>query len=357
MNLSLVERIVNAVLYEGYILYPYRPSAVKNRQRWNFGVVYPQAYSLVQGAPAEGVEAWSMQTECLVQGSQRTRLDVRVRFLHLLARQVGEVLPSQNADGGVQNFRVVETLEVDGQLFSTWQEAVEREVKALALPVSELVAHPLCLDFTFPAMHAMESLHDPSGQVVGVIVRQQQSVTGALEVGAAYAGEQLFRLTVRILNLTPLANAGEKRHDEALLRSLVSTHTILNVRDGACVSLLDPPAACRDAAVACRNVGTWPVLVGEAGECDCLLSSPIILYDYPQVAPESAGDLFDATEIDELLTLRIMTLTDAEKREMRAADARARQILERTEALPIDHLMKLHGAVRGLRPLKEEQQQ
>jgi hypothetical protein len=355
MNLSLVERIVNAVLYEGYILYPYRPSAVKNRQRWNFGVVYPQAYSLAQGAPGEGVEAWSMQTECLVQGSQRTRLDVRVRFLHLLARQVGEVLPAPIVEGGGRNLRMVETLEVGDQVFHTWQEAVEREVTASALTLSELVAHPLRLDFTFPASQTTESLGDSDGQVVGAIVRQQQSITGALEVAAANAGEQLFTLTVRILNLTPLASAAEKHHDAALLRSLVSTHTILNVRDGACVSLLDPPAACRAAAVACRNVGTWPVLVGEAGAHDCLLSSPIILYDYPQVAPESAGDLFDATEIDELLTLRIMTLTEAEKREMRTADARARQILERTEALPIDHLMKLHGTVRGLRPLQEEQ--
>jgi hydrogenase maturation protease len=355
MNLSLVERIVNAVLYEGYILYPYRPSAVKNRRRWNFGVVYPQAYSLTQGAPTNGVEACSIQTACLVQGGQRTTVDVRVRFLHLLARQVGEVLPGQSADGGVQNFRGVETLEVGGQLFHTWQEAVERQVQASALRLSDLVARPLWLDFTFPAGHAMESLRDPSGRMVGVLVRQQRSVVGALEIAAAGAGEQLFTLTVRVLNLTPWANAGAQHHDAALLRSFVSTHTILHVHDGAYVSLLDPPAACREAAAACRNVGTWPVLVGEAGDRDCLLSSPIILYDYPQVAPESAGDLFDATEVDELLTLRIMTLTEAEKREMRAGDARARQILERTEALPIDHLMKLHGAVRGLRPLKEEE--
>jgi hydrogenase maturation protease len=354
-DLSLVERIVKAVLYEGYLLYPYRPSAVKNRQRWNFGVIYPQAYSLRPGAPAAGVEAWSMQTECLVQGSQRTRLDVRVRFLHLLTRQVGEVLSSQSAAGGEQNVRLVETLEVGGQLFHTWQEAVERETRALALPLSELIAHPQWLDFTFPARHAMEALHDPSGRLVGVIIRQQQAVTGALEIAAAATGEQLFTLTVRILNLTPWTNSPAQSHDAALLQSLVSTHTIVNVHHGAGVSLLDPPAACRAAAAACRNVGTWPVLVGEAGTHDCLLSSPIILYDYPRVAPESAGDFFDATEIDELLTLRIMALTDAEKREMRAVDARARQILERTEALPVDHLRQLHGAVRGLRVRQEEQ--
>jgi hydrogenase maturation protease len=113
--------------------------------------------------------------------------------------------------------------------------------------------------------------------------------------------------------------------------------------------LLDPPAAFREAAAGCQNVGTWPVLVGEEGERDCLLSSPIILYDYPQVAPESAGDHFDGTEIDEMLTLRILTLTEQEKHEMRSVDERARQLLERTETLPAEHLLKLHGVVRSLR--------
>ena len=107
-------------------------------------------------------------------------------------------------------------------------------------------------------------------------------------------------------------------------------------------------------AAQCQNVGAWPVLVGDPGERDTLLASPIILYDYPQIAPESAGDLFDGTEIDEILSLRIMTLTDEEKREIRQSDHRARQILYRTEAMPAEQFVKLHGAVRGLRPLKED---
>ena len=85
-----------------------------------------------------------------------------------------------------------------------------------------------------------------------------------------------------------------------------------------------------------------------------MLSSPIILYDYPQIAPESPGDLFDGAEIDEILTLRILTMTDEEKREMRKTDERARKMLERTESLPMEHLMKLHGTLRDLRALKEE---
>jgi hypothetical protein len=90
------------------------------------------------------------------------------------------------------------------------------------------------------------------------------------------------------------------------------------------------------------------VLVGEEGEHDTVLSSPIILPDYPQVAPESPGDLFDSTEIDQMLVLNILSLTDEEKREMRDSDPRAREILERTESLSEDQLMRLHGAIREM---------
>src|SRR5262249_55549765 len=66
----------------------------------------------------------------------------------------------------------------------------------------------------------------------------------------------------------------DKSRGEALMRSLISTHTILGVRPGEFVSLLDPPEAFREAAAGCRNIGTWPALVGEEGERDGLLSSP-----------------------------------------------------------------------------------
>src|SRR5205085_9117298 len=97
------------------------------------------------------------------------------------------------------------------------------------------------------------------------------------------------------------------------------------------------------AASACRNIGSWPVPVGGS---DTILCSPIILEDYPRIAPESPGDLFDGGEIDQLLILNILSLTDEEKAEMAASDPRAREILERTEALAPEQLMALHGTVR-----------
>ena len=131
-------------------------------------------------------------------------------------------------------------------------------------------------------------------------------------------------------------------------RTFCSTHTVLRATGGEFVSLTDPPERLRAAAAACQNVGTWPVLVGEPGQRDTLLASPIILEDHPRVAPESPGDLFDGGEIDQLLVLNILALTEEEKAEMRAADPRTRAILERTEALTPDQLMRLHGAIRDV---------
>jgi hypothetical protein len=126
----------------------------------------------------------------------------------------------------------------------------------------------------------------------------------------------------------------------------VSAHTILTVAGGEFASLLDPPDALRLEAAACQNVRTWPVMAGDPDRRDTMLSSPIIIYDYPALAPESPGDLFDATEIDEILSLRILTMTEDEQREMSRADEHARLLLERTRSLGADDFMKMHGAMR-----------
>jgi hypothetical protein len=68
------------------------------------------------------------------------------------------------------------------------------------------------------------------------------------------------------------------------------------------------------------------------------------------VSPESPGDLFDASEIDEILSLRTLTLTEQEKLEARATDARAAAIVDRVDAMPPEVLRRLHGAIRSPRP-------
>jgi len=339
------------VLYEGYMLYPYRPSSVKNQQRWNFGVLCPQSYSEAQG----GSDAWTMQTECLVESGSVTTLEVRVRFLQLVARSVGELTnPVRDlAPGEAPEFRQVPKLEVCGRIHQPWQEATEREVVLPIRDLETLGRMPLLQLFEFPAKREYEYLRDGEGLITGIVVREQSALQGSIDVKSEPVGSSSCRVRVCICNLTPFSVRTRSIREPALLSSLVSTHTVLGVRNGRFCSLLSPPERLAEAASGCHNVGTWPVLVGEEGDIDTVLSSPMILPDYPQVAPESAGDLFDGTEIDEILTLRIMTLTDEEKREMRQSDERARQMLERTETMPVEQLLKLHGVLRNLRPVKE----
>ena len=194
----------------------------------------------------------------------------------------------------------------------------------------------------------LEPIRNHCGFISGVIVREQEALSGTVEITAEPVDAAVTKLTVRVLNQTPEPREGFGDSDDLVMRTFASTHTILHVRNGAFLSMIDPPAAHAHSAALCRNLGAWPVLVGDeaAQERDTLVASPIILYDYPKIPPESPGHLFDSGEIDEILTLRIMAMTDEEKREMRNIDAHARQILERTESLPSADLLRMHGVMR-----------
>ena len=316
---SLVERIADAVLYEGYILYPYRPSSVKNQQRWNFGVICPEPYAVAQG----GTESSMMRTECLIEVDSPATISVKVRFLHLMQRDV-----------------------VDGKVLQTWQEAVEREVGVTELRLSETGLRQ-SVRFRFAESRTTEPLNDEtSRESTSSIVRTKKEIAGGVEISAIPVKPHLLKLSITIRNLTHFEDANKRSRDDALMHSFVSAHTIVETQNGAFISLLDTPDVYKAAASECESTGTFPVLVGDEGTHNCLLSSPIILYDYPQIAPESAGNLFDGTEIDEILTLRIMSLTDDEKREMRSADELARQLLERTESLSPEQMLNLHGVMK-----------
>lgn len=322
MNLAHANQIAKAVLYEGYMLYPYRPSSVKNRQRFNFGVAYPQSYCEAM----DNGESWRMRTECLCRGEADTSVDLRLRFLHLETRT-----PSQ-------------TKKVD---FSPpWQEAAEREV-CHKFTLKDLTHRKVTTRFDFPAS---DSSYDENGDVPYRVLTHQEAVEGYLDLTVTEVLDDVFKIAIEVRNQTPLA-ASDISRDQALMRSLISTHFVVGIEHGKFISLLEPPEELQSLAAQCENIGVWPVLVGEPGQHDTMIASPIILYDYPQIAPESTGDLFDGTEIDEILSLRIMTLTDEEKEEIRNSDERARQILERTENMPAEQFMKLHGSVRSLRPL------
>jgi hydrogenase maturation protease len=345
MNRALVAPIANAVLYEGYILYPYRPS-VKNHQRWTFGGLYPEDFCALHSG-----ESSSQQTECLIVGGPETSVEAVARFLHLTDRQVGAIDPllaAWPADADPP-FRPVESLQVGDSVIHAWQEAEEREVSLPLATLGSLLSSPRLESFRFPATRRTEPLIAPTGQVVGILIRDQKPVEGFVALTVTPIEEDLFRLSLRISNETPLNNAETLSRDAAVLSCLASTHAILGTEQGEFVSLTDPPTRWRHAVSECHNLGAWPVLVGSEGHTDMMLSSPIILSDYPWVAPESPGDFFDGSEIDEMLALRIMTLTDEEKDAMAGIDDRTRALLARTEALSLERMTGLHGTIRDLR--------
>jgi hypothetical protein len=352
VNLDQVEKIAEAVLYEGYMLYPYRPSSVKNQQRWNFGVLYPPSWCDTQFSSDRS----SMQTECLLKTDSSTRLTVKVRFLHIVQRSIAKLTtPSAEAfTSGDSNLEPVDRLELNGRVYEPWQEAVERELSYDGLdPADFCTMEPLL--FSFPAGKDVEYLRDEQGKTACAIIREWKAVNGSVEIRSLNCHDEVVRLTVQVDNLTendPTVPFSSATREDTLLHSLVSAHTILGTENGEFLSLLEPPTGFEDSVAQCHNLGTWPVLA--TGTADAMLSSPIILYDHPQIAPESAGNLFDSTEIDEILSLRILTLTEEEKREMRQSDDRTRGILERTENMPEEQFMKLHGILRGLKPTKEE---
>jgi hypothetical protein len=319
-----VDAIANAVLYEGYLLYPYRQSSVKNQVRWTFGGVPPKAWSEATG----GSEPWLQQTQCIVTAGSGAAEETSAGGFPAGCRVMATV-------------RFLRLMECRRPGLPAWQEATEFSLPPLELDLQSLIERPV--------REALELAGGGSRE--DEVQREWRPLSGVVEAEAEPAAGAAVRLTLRALNTTALPEPGRLSREEAVLHSMASTHVVLRVSGGSFVSLADPPAPLREAAQACQNVGAWPVLIGAQGSSDTLLASPIILEDHPQVASESAMDLFDSTEIDEILTLRILTLSDGEKAELRQGDERGRRLLERAEALTPDELMRMHGTLRNLRPV------
>ena len=337
-SFELARKVADAVLYEGYLLYPYRASAAKNQARWQFGVLMPRLWS--ESGPDE---PWSTQTECLLEPEEATTVRVLVRFLHVQSKTVEVV------DVEAGTFNEVSGLPVDGSELLPWDEATEQEVTVTA-PLARLLAGEVVTPFERPGGRRVEPVHTVTGKLTGRTVRRRWPVMGSVKLSAERLEGPygLVRLRLQLENASAW-NDPKADRSVALRHSLVAAHSLVGIDQGVFLSLLDPPEWAKPAAEACRNLHTWPVLIGDEGRRDAMLSSPIILYDHPTIAPESPGDLFDATEIDEILTLRTMALTEAEKREARATDERAAAIIDRVDNMPPEMLERLHGAVRYLR--------
>jgi hypothetical protein len=333
--LDHTRQVADAILYEGYLLYPYRASAQKNQERFQFGVLMPPGYAQVDpGEPA------TSQTECILEPRAATELTATVRFLQLRRRTV------QAAPG----FGEVGSLRVGGAEYGPWDEAAEYE-QEVTIPLGELLSGGAEFPVSVPGGLDEEDVPGPDGQLAGRLVRRWQTLSGVIRLTAHRLPGPYGAVRVRL----GLANESEvawplSRRADALPFALVAAHSLISVPGGRFLSMTDPPEWAAPAVSGCVNTGTWPVLGGPAGCAELILSSPVILYDHPEIAAESAGQLYDSTEIDEILTLRTLALTDAEKQEARATDPRAAELMDRLDQLPPEMLERMHGAIRYLRP-------
>jgi hypothetical protein len=312
MNLDAVRGIADAVLYEGYILYPYRASSQKNQSRWQFGVVMAPGYTAVDPSETSVTRA-----EWVLEHSGQPEVHVILRFLQVQRRS------TEGAPG-------------------VWDEAVEREIEFTVGP-DDLLGSGLVREFSVPGGEDRDA---------GMAVRRREPLAGTISVRTTPVPGpwQAVRLQVRVENQSPASGPAPAVRDEALPTALVAAHVIATISGGGFISMTDPPEWAKPAVAECENTGCWPVLADPDGGRRVMLASPIILYDHPELAPESPGELYDGTEIDEILTLRTLALSDEEKLEARATDPRAAALIDRVESMDAETMARLHGTVRSLRP-------
>jgi hypothetical protein len=324
VNLAAVRRIADAVLYEGYILYPYRASAAKNRSRWQFGVVMAPGY-----AAADPSERSFTQAECVLEHSGQPAVQVVLRFLQVQRRTTEGATPDAAA--------------------AAWDEAVEHEVE-FTVGGADLLGPGWVQEWAIAGGEGREPLGGPGSGQAGFVVRRRAPLAGAVSVlTTPVPGPwRAVRLQVRVENRTAVGPAPGLRA-EALPSALVAAHVIVGVSGGEFISMTDPPLWAKSAVAECENIGGWPVLADPGGGRQVILSAPIILYDYPELAPESPGELYDGTEIDEILTLRTLALSAEEKLEARATDPRAAALIDRVESLDAQAMGRLHGTIRAVR--------
>ena len=359
-HLDHARKVADAILYEGYLLYPYHRSSQKNQIRFQFGVLMPPAYGAI-----DACEPSASQTECLLECPDDAEVRILLRFLQLQRRTVYGVSP----DTG--ELHKIDTLYVDGSEFTEWDEAAEREQHVTAT-VAALLGEDKNIEFHIGAGESAEELTDSLGRKAGRLVRRWSAIDGVITIHAERAAGpyQALRLRVGVQNRSlPAAQLSSRddglrlgvtienhtspdgplrRREDGLRLALIAVHALIHVPGGRFLSLTEPPEWAAPYADACVNTATWPVLAGPEECQELVLSSPVILYDHPQIAAESAGELFDSTEIDEILTLRTLALTDEEKREARATDPRAAALLDRLDGLPPEMLERMHGAIRYL---------
>ncbi len=277
-----LESLLDSLLYEGYALYPYTPGATKNATPTPFGIVYPPAYAAGSDATFD-----HLRLECIVESAPEAALAGTITFLTSKGKR---------------------------------HQAGPTRIDLPPTPLAELT----------------------DGRGEEFVVEGEETVTGRVRMRAEPIRDGLTRVRLCVHNTTELGPGGADLERNAALRSsLMSTHVVAEVSGGRFVSPLDTKGPWGDEVKACESVNTWPVLANPTDTA--MLGAAIVLPDHPSMAPESLGNLFDSTEIEEALLLHVHALTDSERAEIAEQDPAVREMVERAAKTTPEEIMSLHG--------------
>ncbi len=279
-----LSQLVSTLLFEGYALYPYTPGATKNATPTPFGIVYPPAYA--KGNPSTFDH---LRIECVLEAGPDARVSATALFLQAAGER---------------------------------HQGTERQIEITSTPLAELIDQGTGQEFRFEG--------DPS-------------LEGRARLRAEHSGEPgLARVAMCVHNTTELSkDPRQMERSEALRASLLSTHVVLEAENGRFVSPLERQGPAGEIVNGCRNVNTFPVLASERDSA--VLGASIVLPDHPRMAPESLGNLFDNTEIEEALLLHVKALSDGERHEIADQDPAVREMIEAADAAGPEEIVALHG--------------
>jgi hypothetical protein len=332
---SVLENLTKTLLYEGYSLYPYYRSAVKNQKPIPFGVIFPDEYHVFHEHSNS-----LMQSQTIICSSDQSTLNITVRFLHLRRTEL-----FQHGNNG--EITSVYSLNINGNNYQAGWQTIERKISAENLILSELVNKGMAIPFQFDEKDEREFMFNEEKKIVAKKTICVSAINGSIQIEADKVkdNDKLYRLTVTVINTTNVENAKSISRDEALLQSFLSTHIILQAMQAKFISHQDPPAELKNLIAGCNNWHTWPILIDKNNTT--LLSSPIILYDHPEINLQSSGDLFDSTEIEEALLLHVNLLSDEDKKRIGENDEKLLAMLNKVNNMTPEDLAVYHSVMKS----------
>lgn len=339
---DILEKLTKTLLYEGYSLFPYYRSSIKNQKPIPFGVIFPKDYHAFHEFSFSEI-----QSQTVLISSNELTVNIGIRFLHL---RKTELFQKVNDAGDNHDFVPTGSFDVNGKTYQAGWQTIERKINTGQLPIADLLKESKTIPIEFDNMNEGEIIFNEEKEIVARQTTSVCAIKGNIKIKAEKINDKAnaFRLTVTVINLTPVRNAPAISRDDVFMESFLSTHIILQTENGIFISHQDTGDEWKDAIGACANVNTWPILIDKGNTT--LLSSPIILYDYPEINSKSSGILFDSTEIEEALLLHVNLLSDEDKKRIGSNDEKLQAMLNRVNSMTPEDLRAYHSMMKDSAP-------